>query len=416
MRVRGSRPLVCGEGGTARLIERLVAAAGDQGVELRTSALVRSIRVAQGRVVGVALESGEEIEAAVVAASCDPKQTLLELVHPRELGAETQRGFEVLRARGGAAKVHLALAGELEFAARPGERFAAALVGGGDLDQLERASDAIKYRQFSERPFLEVRIPSVQDPSLAPEGHHVVSILSSFAPYELKDTDLVLRGDKPAVFTGAQRTHDDPHPDGPRNILSALRTAASPAARGLGALLCFNDRIHAARDVTKVHASAVETFQSYGRGALGEVDGDRVVIHRRPCLRRTFEIASLEDRVHLVRLFLGVDIRLIDALVDAGIKGLVIEAFGRGNGPSALTAAVRRAVDAGVIVVVTSRCPEGRVEPIYGGGGGGRDLEDAGALFAGDLKGPKARILLMVLLSDPETRTRVADFFAELAP
>lgn len=228
--------------------------------------------------------------------------------------------------------------------------------------------------------------------------------------------DLVLRGDKPAVFTGAQRAHDDPYPDGPRNILSALRTAASPAARGLGALLCFNDRIHAARDVTKVHASAVETFQSYGRGALGEVDGDRVVIHRRPCLRRTFEIASLEDRVHLVRLFLGVDIRLIDALVDAGIKGLVIEAFGRGNGPSALTAAVRRAVDAGVIVVVTSRCPEGRVEPIYGGGGGGRDLEDAGALFAGDLKGPKARILLMVLLSDPETRTRVAEFFAELAP
>ncbi len=150
--------------------------------------------------------------------------------------------------------------------------------------------------------------------------------------------DLMLRGDKPAVFTGAQRAHDDPHPDGPRNILSALRTAASPAARGLGALLCFNDRIHAARDVTKVHASAVETFQSYGRGALGEVDGDRVVIHRRPCLRRTFEIASLEDRVHLVRLFLGVDIRLIDALVDAGIKGLVIEAFGRGNGPSALTA------------------------------------------------------------------------------
>ncbi len=77
---------------------------------------------------------------------------------------------------------------------------------------------------------------------------------------------------------------------------------------------------------------------------------------------------------------------------------------------------MRRAVDAGVIVVVTSRCPEGRVEPIHGGGGGGRDLEDAGALFAGDLKGPKARILLMVLLSDPETRTRVAEFFAELAP
>jgi L-asparaginase len=229
-------------------------------------------------------------------------------------------------------------------------------------------------------------------------------------------TDLLLRGDRPAVFTGAQRTHDDPHPDGPRNILSALRTAAAPAARGLGAVLCFNDRIHVARDVTKVHASAVETFQSYGPGAVGVVDGDHVVIHRRPCLRRTFEIADLEDRVDLVRLFLGVDTRLIDAVIDTGIKGLVIEAFGRGNGPSAFTPAVRRAVDAGVTVVVTSRCPAGRVEPIYGGGGGGRDLKYAGAIFAGDLKGPKARILLMVLLSDPQTTSRAAEIFAELAP
>ncbi len=67
-------------------------------------------------------------------------------------------------------------------------------------------------------------------------------------------------------------------------------------------------------------------------------------------------------------------------------------------------------------VVVTSRCPAGRVAPIYGGGGGGRDLKDAGAVFAGDLKGPKARILLMVLLSDPQTKTRVAEIFGELAP
>ena len=118
----------------------------------------------------------------------------------------------------------------------------------------------------------------------------------------------------------------------------------------------------------------------------------------------------------MVRLFLGADTWLIDAVIDTGIKRLVIEAFGRSNGPSALTPAVRRAVGAGVIVVVTSRCPAGRVEPIYGGGGGGRDLKDAGAIFAADLKGPKARILLMVLLSDPRTKSRAAEFFAELAP
>ena len=228
--------------------------------------------------------------------------------------------------------------------------------------------------------------------------------------------DLLLEGEKPAVFTGAQRKADEPDADGPRNIVGALRLAATPAARGLGAVICFNDRFHAGRDVAKMHASAVETFQSLELGALGEVDDETVVVHRRPALRRTFRVETLEQRVDLIRLSLGTDMRLVDAAVEGGARGLVIEAFGRGNGPAELTAAVRRALDAGVAVVVTSRCPAGRVQPVYGGGGGGRDLEDAGAIFAGDLKGPKARILLMVLLSDPETRGRVAGVFAELAP
>jgi L-asparaginase len=80
-------------------------------------------------------------------------------------------------------------------------------------------------------------------------------------------TDLLLEGDKPAVFTGAQRPHDDPRGDGPRNILNSIRAAVAPTARGLGAVLCFNDRIHAARDVTKLQTSAFETFQSYEHGS-----------------------------------------------------------------------------------------------------------------------------------------------------
>jgi L-asparaginase len=229
-------------------------------------------------------------------------------------------------------------------------------------------------------------------------------------------TDLLLEGDKPVVFTGAQRPHDDPRSDGPRNILSSVRTAAAPAARGLGALLCFNDRIHAARDVTKVHTSALETFQSYEHGALGEIDGEKVVVHRRPALRRTFRIDAVEDRVELIRLSLGFDAAVLSAAAERGAKGLVIEGFGRGNGPAALAAAIRRAVAQGVVVVMTSRCPVGRVEPIYGFGGGGKDLADAGALFAGDLKGPKVRILLMVLLSDPETGDRIGEILGEMAP
>ena len=227
--------------------------------------------------------------------------------------------------------------------------------------------------------------------------------------------DLLLASDKPAVFTGAQRAHDDPLPDGPRNLLSSVRTAVSPATRGLGAVICFAERIHAARDVTKLSASALATFQSYDKGALGEVDGERVIVHRRPMLRRSFRVERLESRVPLLRLCLGFDVGSVEVALERGAQGLVIEAFGRGNGPAAMVPVVRDAVAAGTPVIVTSRCPTGRVEPIYGKGGG-RDLLDAGAIFAGDLKGPKARLLLMVLLSSPETKERIGEIFRELAP
>ena len=233
--------------------------------------------------------------------------------------------------------------------------------------------------------------------------------------------DLLLDSDKPAVFTGAQRAHDDPQSDGPLNLLNSLRVAASPSARGhgsngLGAMICFNATLHAARDVTKVHASAVETFQSYEHGALGEVDGNTVVIHRRPVLRRWFTIDRLEQNVELFRLVLGMDLRALEAAIERGVAGLIIEGFGRGNGPSRLAELVRRATRKNIPVLITSRCPAGRVQAIYGGGGGGRDLADAGAIFAGDLKGPKARLLLMVLLSGGESGTPIAQAVAALAP
>ena len=228
--------------------------------------------------------------------------------------------------------------------------------------------------------------------------------------------DLLLDTDKPAIFTGAQRAHDDPQSDGPLNLLDALRVAAAPSARGLGAMICFNGTIHGARDVTKVHASAVETFQSYEHGALGEVDGAKVIIHRRPVLRQSFKVDRLEERVEIFRLTLGIDLRGLEAAIERSVAGLVIEAFGRGNGPSRLAELVRLATRKNVPVLITSRCPVGRVQPVYGGGGGGRDLADAGGIFVGDLKGPKARLLLMVLLSSAKTRTRIAETVAALAP
>jgi L-asparaginase len=227
--------------------------------------------------------------------------------------------------------------------------------------------------------------------------------------------DLLVASDKPVVFTGAQRSNDDPDSDGPRNLLNAIQAAASPATRGLGAMICFNDELLAARDVTKVHTARVQTFQSYEHGALGEIDGNRVLVYRKPTIRRTFRVSKLEERVDLIMLVLGIDARYIDASIQSGAAGIVLEAFGRGNANTAIVEGVRRAVNSGIPVVVTSRCPAGRVAPIYGGGGG-KDLEDAGAIFAGDLSGVKTRILLMVVLADPITRSQLREVIAELAP
>ncbi len=173
-------------GGPPALIAALLAAARAAGVELRISAEVQRIRLDRGKVAGVTLASGETIDAPVVLSSADPKRTLLELLAPGALPLKIEEEFHRLRSRGSAAKVHLALSGPLELAGSNGRLDEAIRIGGGHVDDLERAFDAIKYRQFSEHPHLEIRVPTVADPSLAPAGHHVVSILASFAPYKLE--------------------------------------------------------------------------------------------------------------------------------------------------------------------------------------------------------------------------------------
>lgn len=209
--------------------------------------------------------------------------------------------------------------------------------------------------------------------------------------------DLLVGSDKPVVFTGAQHAFDEPDPDGPRNLTDSIRLAASDEARGLGVLICFEQEFHAARDVTKSHASRVDTFVSYEHGKLGEIDGDRVVVHRRPALRRTFEAGRIVAEVELIKLAMGSDGRYLSFAAANGARAVVIEGFGRGNAPPAVTAAAADAVAKGIPVIMTSRCQRGRVKPIYGGGGG-KSLAEAGVIFAGDLGGVKARILAAVLL------------------
>jgi L-asparaginase len=211
--------------------------------------------------------------------------------------------------------------------------------------------------------------------------------------------DRLLDSDKPVVLTGAQRGADQPDSDGPRNLRDAIRVALAPTARGRGAMIAFAGEVHAAREARKVHTSAVRAFGSPGYGPIGHADGEHVVFARRPDRRPPLpRPAESMPHVDLIRLHAGSDDRFLRAAVDAGSQGIVLEGTGRGNANEQVVPGVAAAVGAGVPVVVCSRCVAGRVEPVYGRGGG-RDLADAGALFAGDLAGPKARVLIQLSLA-----------------
>jgi len=219
--------------------------------------------------------------------------------------------------------------------------------------------------------------------------------------------DLVLTSDKPVAIVGAMRTMSDASWDGPANLIAAARVAAAPASRGRGTVVVMNEQVLAAPEVVKMHTEAASAFAAPGFGPIGIVDSGRVVYRRERPARPSWQardaepglrVARLETRVDLIQAATGMTDTFLRASVASGARALVIVAFGRGNVPPAIMPAIRDAVEAGVLVAVTSRCASGRVSPRYGYEGGGLDLERAGALLAGDLTGPKARLLLMTVL------------------
>jgi L-asparaginase len=209
--------------------------------------------------------------------------------------------------------------------------------------------------------------------------------------------DRLLASDTPVVFTGAQRGADLPDADGPRNLRDAITLAGSDAARGLGALLVFAGEIHPAREARKVHTSAVRAFDSPGYGPIGHLDGGVVSLRRSPLRAPALPWPVRLAKVDLHRLYAGSDGRFVRHSLETGAEAVVLEGTGRGNANDQVVEAVREASAQEIPVVVCSRCATGGVEPVYGRGGG-RDLEEAGAVFAGDLAGPKVRVLLQIAL------------------
>jgi len=216
--------------------------------------------------------------------------------------------------------------------------------------------------------------------------------------------DLRHHSPKPVIVIGAMRNASELSFDGPANVRAAMRVAIDEGARGQGVFVLLNETIHAAAYATKMDTQAIETFQSPVFGPLGIVDKDRVFFARVLKFRQTIDTARLEERVDLFQMYAGSDGRFIDAAREQGAHGIVIEGTGRGNVPPMTLPAIQRAIDAGIPVLISTRCAQGRVLDTYAYEGSGRDLRKRGVIFAGNLTGPKARILLMLALgatSDP---------------
>src|SRR6059058_5927669 len=179
-------------GGLGSLTRVLAESAKEAGAEIRTDAEVEQIRIKDGAVTGVVLKGGEEIAVEAVVSGVDPKRTFFHLIDPSLLDPVFANRIKNFRAKGNVAKVNLALGGLPSFSAlESNEHALRALSGrihiGPDIDYLERAFDDSKYGGISKAPYLDVTIPTILDPALAPDGKHVLSAYVQFAPYKLKE-------------------------------------------------------------------------------------------------------------------------------------------------------------------------------------------------------------------------------------
>jgi phytoene dehydrogenase-like protein len=177
-------------GGTGAISNAIGAAARAAGAEIRTGAAVDHVLVEQGRAAGVVLENGDELRGTMVASSADPARTFLGLVGARHLPDEFVEGLSQYRYRGSSGKVNLALDALPDFTCLPGPgphlRGAVSISPG--IDYMERAYDQAKYGQYSSRPYIDMVIPTLTDPSVAPAGKHILSCFVQYAPYHLRGT------------------------------------------------------------------------------------------------------------------------------------------------------------------------------------------------------------------------------------
>jgi len=190
------------------------------------------------------------------------------------------------------------------------------------------------------------------------------------------------------------RSASDPGYDGPANLRHAVMVALDPRFRGEGVVTCLAAAVHAADDVSKTHATALDTFQSLNDGPLASIRETGIVVLRQRGPRRRVEAATAAPDVRLITAHVAMDGSIVEALAHVGVAGLVVEGTGSGNTSAGLLAASRVIMERGVPVVLATRCAAGEAGTAYAFPGGGATWVKAGAMLAGTLSGPKARIAL----------------------
>lgn len=175
----------------------------------------------------------------------------------------------------------------------------------------------------------------------------------------------------------------------------------------MGVMVCLDEILQAPGEVMKTHSANPATFQSPWWGPIGYVDIDHIVWRRKVLGVKRFHPQALTARVDLIKCMTGSTRDYVDFAVNQGVKGIVIEGFGRGNVPPAMVPGIADAIKKGIAVILTTRTPGGRVLDVYGYPGSVTDTRSVGIAAAGEISAAKARLKLMVVLSEyPEYATQ----------
>ncbi len=223
--------------------------------------------------------------------------------------------------------------------------------------------------------------------------------------------DLTIDTKLPIILTGAMRSSNEIGSDGLYNYVSALKVASTDDAQNKGVMVVFNDEIHTAKNVTKTHTSNTSTFQSPNYGPIGSVTKTHVIFHHQPFPYKKYPNINPNIKIGIVKAHMDLSSDLLDFFVEKQYDGLIIEALGQGNMPPTALQGIQNLLDADIPVVMVSRSFNGIVGGIYAYEGGGYQLQQMGIILSNGLNGQKARLKLLVGLSNHLSKEDLVEYF-----